>query len=70
MESKVSRNVDVHTGTCHSNISDFTEYLSLQAARMEINGFTGEAGGLRRWVTELKYSAVSDAIRRKVELRE
>jgi len=63
MESRVSRNVDVHTGTCYSNISDFTEYLSLQAARMEINGLTGEAGGLRRWVTELKYKAVEVSMR-------
>jgi hypothetical protein len=51
-EAKISRTVDSRNGD-PSAIENFKEFLEVQATTMEMNGFTPEAGNLRRWVAEL-----------------
>ncbi|MCE5336241.1 MAG: hypothetical protein LLG06_16790 [Desulfobacteraceae bacterium] len=65
-EAKVRRTIDAHAGTSFSNIDDFSEFLELQATRMELSGFMSEATNLRKWAAELNNKSLE--VSRSVEI--
>ena len=57
-ELKSSRLTNMERAGSSLNLNDFADYVENEVNRMELSGWLGEVGELRKWASELRRKSV------------